>query len=201
MVSRGYGVLAPNIRGSTGYGKSYTHLDDVEKRLDSIKDIEAGAEWLAASGWTDRKKIAVMGGSYGGYATLASLTFHSDRWAAGVSIVGISNLLTFLENTGAYRRKLRASEYGDPERDAEFLRSASPFYHIERIRAPLLVIQGANDPRVPQSESDQIVEALRARGGEVDYLLFPDEGHGVVKLSNRITCWTAVADFLDRHLK
>ncbi len=201
LVSRGYGVLAPNIRGSTGYGKAYTHLDDVEKRLDSIQDIAAGADWLAESGWADRTKIAVMGGSYGGYAALASLVFHPEKWAAGISIVGISNLLTFLQNTGAYRRKLRAAEYGDPERDAEFLRSASPFYHIERIRAPLLVIQGANDPRVPQSESDQIVEAVRTQGGEVEYLLFPDEGHGVVKLSNRIISWTAVADFLDKRLQ
>lgn len=200
LAHRGYGVLAPNIRGSMGYGKAYTHLDDVEKRLDSIQDIAAGADWLAASGWADAKKIAVMGGSYGGYATLAALTFHPDKWAAGVDIVGISNLLTFLKNTSPYRQKLRAAEYGDPDRDADFLHAASPFNFVDRIKAPLLVIQGANDPRVPQSEADQMVAAVRANGGTVDYLLFPDEGHGVVKLSNRITCYTAIADFLDRHL-
>lgn len=200
LVHRGYGVLAPNIRGSTGYGKAYTHKDDVHKRPDAIADVAAGADWLAASGWADRGKIAILGGSYGGYATLAALAFHPERWAAGVSIVGISNLLTFLQNTGAYRRALRISEYGDPERDAEFLRSVSPFYFVDRIRAPLLVIQGANDPRVPQSESDQIVAAIKERNGTVDYLLFPDEGHGVVKLPNRIACWGRVADFLDAHL-
>jgi dipeptidyl aminopeptidase/acylaminoacyl peptidase len=137
LVQRGYAVLAPNIRGSTGYGKAYTHRDDREKRLDAIRDIAAGADWLRASGWAGAGKTAIMGGSYGGYATLASLTFHPDKWAAGVDIVGISNLLTFLRNTGAYRRKLRAAEYGDPERDAEFLRSVSPFHFVDRIRAPI----------------------------------------------------------------
>ena len=201
FVSQGYVVLAPNIRGSTGYGRAYQQKDDVRRRLDSIKDLAAGAEYLKTSGAADPARIAVMGGSYGGYATLACLTFHPELWAAGVDIVGISNFRSFLKNTSVWRTALRASEYGDPVADAEFLDSVSPLNHIEKIRAPLIVIQGANDPRVPQSEADQMVEKLRARQVPVEYLLFPDEGHGVVKLPNRIKAYTAIADFLAKHLQ
>ncbi len=201
FVGQGYVVLAPNIRGSTGYGRAWQQKDDVRRRLDSIKDLAAAAAYLKTSGAADPARIAVMGGSYGGYATLACLTFHPDLWAAGVDIVGISNFRSFLKNTSVWRTALRASEYGDPVADAEFLDSVSPLNHIEKIRAPLMVIQGANDPRVPQSEADQIVESLRARSVPVDYLLFPDEGHGVVKLPNRIRAYTAIAEFLDKHLK
>jgi len=193
-------VLAPNIRGSTGYGKRYHRLDDGRLRADAIKDVAAAAQFLKASGRVDPDRIAGMGGSYGGYMTLAALTFHPDLWAAGVDIVGISNFKSFLKNTGAWRVKLRASEYGDPVADSEFLDSISPLNHVERIRAPLFVIQGANDPRVPKSEADQMVGSLRQRNHPVEYLVFDDEGHGVAKLGNRIKAYTAVAEFLDRHL-
>jgi len=141
-----------------------------------------------------------MGGSYGGVMTLAALTHYPDLWAAGVNIVGIANFETFLENTGAYRRKLRESEYGSLEHDREFFREISPIWHVDKIKAPLFVIHGANDPRVPVGEARQIVDAIKARGGIVEYLEFDDEGHGLVKLPNRIKAYPAVAAFLDRYV-
>ncbi len=197
FVSRGYAVLAPNVRGSTGYGKDYTHMDDVLLRMDSVKDLEYANRWLSERAG----KIAVLGGSYGGYMTLAAVTFQPDRWAAGVDIVGISNFVSFLNNTGSYRRALRVAEYGDPVRDKEFLEKVSPFYHVDQVKAPMLIIQGANDPRVPKSESDQMVASLKAKGLEVEYLLYGDEGHGLAKLANRVDAYTKVVAFLDRTLK
>ena len=201
FLSRGYGVLAPNVRGSTGYGKPYSHLDDVEKRLDAVRDAAFAAEWLKHSGYANPKKIIVMGGSYGGYMTLASLTFHPEIWAAGVDIVGIANFHSFLKNTGAWRVRFRTAEYGDPERDAKLLTEISPLTHVEKISAPLFVIAGANDPRVPKTEADQIVEAVKGKNGVVEYLLFPDEGHGLAKLPNRIRGYTRMAEFLDKYVK
>ncbi len=200
FVRRGFGVFYPNVRGSTGYGKSFSDLDDVGKRLDSVRDLAEGAEWLMAQGYALPGRVAVTGGSYGGYMTLAALAFHPDLWACGVDLVGISNLRTFLANTGSWRRAIRAAEYGDPERDGAVLDAASPIHKVGNIKAPLMVIQGANDPRVPQSEADQMVEAIREAGGSVEYLLFPDEGHGLARLPNRIKGYTQMADFLEKHL-
>jgi cyclophilin family peptidyl-prolyl cis-trans isomerase/dienelactone hydrolase len=194
------GVLAPNVRGSTGYGTDFTHLDDRERRLDSVRDLVEGRNWLISSGIAEDGKVAVLGGSYGGYMTLAALAFHPGLWACGVDIVGISNFRSFIATTGAWRRNMRAAEYGDPDRIGEFLDRVSPLNSAERIVAPLMVIQGKNDPRVPQSEAEQIVAAIRKRGGTVDYLLFPDEGHGLRKLPNRIKGYKAMADFLERFL-
>ena len=201
FLSRGYAILAPNVRGSTGYGKTFTHLDDVRKREDSVKDLAAAAEWLKTQGGADPRRIAVMGGSYGGYMTLAAITLYPDLWAAAVDTVGIANFESFLQRTSGYRRKLREREYGSLERDLEFLRSVSPLHKVDRIRAPLMVIQGKNDPRVPYTEAEQIVKALRDRNAPVDYMLFEDEGHGIVKLSNRLIVYPKVADFLDRYMK
>ncbi|MCA1556971.1 MAG: S9 family peptidase, partial [Acidobacteria bacterium] len=153
FLSRGYGILAPNVRGSTGYGKTFTHLDDVRNREDSVKDLAAAAEWLRTQGGADPRRIAVMGGSYGGYMTLAAITLYPDLWAAAVDTVGIANFESFLKNTSGYRRKLREVEYGSLERDVEYLRSISPLYRTERIRTPLFVIHGKNDPRVPYTEA------------------------------------------------
>ena len=200
FVERGYGVFAPNVRGSTGYGKTYTHLDDVEKRRDAVEDLKHGAEWLIAQGIADPRRLAVLGGSYGGFMVLATLTTHPELWAAGVDIVGIANFVTFLENTGPWRRKLREAEYGSLERDRALLESLSPIHRVERIRAPLLVIHGANDPRVPVGEAEQIVSRLRKRGQPVEYLRFDDEGHGIVKLENKRVAYPAIAEFLDRYL-
>ncbi|MBC8446904.1 MAG: S9 family peptidase [Chloroflexi bacterium] len=200
FIHRGYAVLAPNVRGSTGYGLTYTHLDDVEKRMDSVADLAYAALWLAESGVADPQRIGVMGGSYGGFMVLAALTAYPDLWAAGVDIVGIANFVTFLENTGPWRRHLREAEYGSLAHDRALLESISPLHHVDKIRAPLLVIHGANDPRVPIGEAEQIVEALRARSVPVEYLRYEDEGHGLVKLKNRLDAYPRVAEFLDRHL-
>jgi dipeptidyl aminopeptidase/acylaminoacyl peptidase len=201
FLSRGYAVLAPNVRGSTGYGKTYTHLDDVKLREDSVKDLAAAVEWLKTSGGADPRRIAVMGGSYGGYMTLAAITLYPDLWAAAIEMYGISNFETNLRNTSGYRRKQREREYGTLANDLEFLRSVSPIYKVGRIKAPLLVFQGKNDPRVPYTESEQIVKALRERDAPVEYTLFDDEGHGFVKLSNRLVVYPKIVDFLERHMK
>lgn len=200
FAQRGFLVVAPNVRGSTGYGKRYSHLDDVDKRLDSVRDLAAGAEWLAAQGLADPHRIAVMGGSYGGYLVLAALTERPDLWAAGVDIVGIANFVTFLERTGPWRRRHREAEYGSLERDRALLERLSPLRQVDRIAAPLLVIHGANDPRVPIHEAEQLVASLRQRGQPVEYLRFEDEGHGLVKLDNRLAAYPRMADFLERHL-
>jgi len=197
LLDRCYAVFFPNVRGSTGYGKAYTHLDDVELRMDSVKDIAHAAHWLRGRG---HERVAVMGGSYGGFMVLAALTEYPKLWSAGVDIVGIANIVTFLENTGSYRRALREPEYGSLERDREFLESISPIHKAEKIRAPLMVIHGKNDPRVPVGEAEQIVERVREDGGVVEYLLYEDEGHGLAKLKNRLDAYPKIAAFLDEHL-
>ncbi|HEY6580026.1 MAG TPA: S9 family peptidase [Rubrobacter sp.] len=197
LINRGYAVFFPNVRGSTGYGKAYTHLDDVRLRMDSVRDLAHAAYWLHERG---HERIAVMGGSYGGFMVLAALTEYPDLWTAGVDIVGIANLVTFLANTGSYRRSLREPEYGSLERDREFLESISPIHKAENIAAPLMVVHGKNDPRVPVGEAEQIVDRVRENGGTVDYLLYEDEGHGLAKLKNRLDAYPKIVAFLDAHL-
>jgi len=200
FLSRGYGVLVPNVRGSSGYGKEYLALDNVEKRMDSVADLSHAVKWLATQPNVDTKRIAVYGGSYGGFMVLAALTTYPDLWAAGIDIVGISNFVTFLENTGAYRRSHREGEYGSLEHDREFLTSISPIHQVDKITAPLMVVHGANDPRVPLNEAEQIVAALSARNIPVEFLVYHDEGHGLVKLKNRLDAYPKMADFLDKHI-
>ncbi len=200
LVHQGYAVLAPNVRGSTGYGKAYSALDNVEKRMDSVADLAHLAYWIRERPELDEQRVAVYGGSYGGFMVLSALTTYPELWAAGVDIVGISNFVTFLENTSDYRRSHRESEYGSLARDREFLDRISPNRHLEQIQAPLMVIHGANDPRVPLSEAEQIVEALQERDIPVEFLVFHDEGHGVVKLRNKRVMYPAVASFLQRHV-
>jgi Tol biopolymer transport system component/dienelactone hydrolase len=200
LVSRGYAVAAPNVRGSTGYGKRYEHLDDIEKRLDSVRDLAALHAWLAARPTIDGSRAVVYGRSYGGYMVLAALAFQPDLWAAGIECVGIASLVTFLENTSPYRRAAREREYGSLERDREFLLEASPLTHIDAIRAPLFIQHGRNDPRVPVSESEHIHEVLVEKGVPCELLIFEDEGHTVAKLSNRIETFTRAVAFLDRVL-
>ena len=198
FLARGYAVLAPNVRGSTGYGKDYCHLDDVARRPDAVADLAAAADWLRSRPEVAADRVVVMGQSYGGFMTLAALTTFPERWAAGVDVVGIANWETFFANTGPWRRSTRAAEYGDPERDAALLRELSPLHRADRIVAPLIVLHGRNDPRVPLGEAEQIVAALRERGRDVELLVFDDEGHGLVKRANRVTGYGAVARFLDR---
>ena len=200
LVARGYAVLKPNVRGSTGYGYEYQSLDDVRLRMDSVADLQHAVFWLRESGIADSKRIAVMGGSYGGFMVLSAITTYPDLWAAAVDIVGIANFVTFLENTGPWRRKLREAEYGSLERDREFLEQISPIRHVDRIVAPLFVVHGANDPRVPVGEAEQVVAALRSRNVPVEYMRFEDEGHGLVKRANRLVAYPAIARFLDAYM-
>ena len=200
FLSRGYALFEPNVRGSTGYGRRYTHLDDVEQRMDSVRDIGAALDWLADHGAVDTDRFVAKGGSYGGFMVLASLAEFPDRWAAGVDVVGIANFVTFLENTGSWRRDLREAEYGSLEEDRELLESISPLDRADRIDAPLFVLHGANDPRVPLEEAEQIVSALERRSIPVELLVFEDEGHGIAKLENQIEAYTRVVEFLEEHV-
>jgi dipeptidyl aminopeptidase/acylaminoacyl peptidase len=201
LVASGFAVIAPNVRGSTGYGKRYQHLDDVDKRLDSVADLAAVHDWVATQPDLDETRAALHGGSYGGYMVLAGLAFQPERWAAGVDVVGISSLVSFLENTSSWRRRFREREYGSLSDDHDLLVAASPITHIDRMRAPLFIVHGANDPRVPLSEAEQIHAALTARGVRCELAVYHDEGHGLAKLVNRIDAYPRVVAFLREVLE
>jgi dipeptidyl aminopeptidase/acylaminoacyl peptidase len=194
----GFAVIAPNVRGSSGYGRTYMALDNGVLREDAVKDVGAMLVWIALQKGFDGKHVVVAGGSYGGYLSLATLVNYSDRLRGGVDVSGIADFVSFLTNTAPYRQDQRRAEYGD-ERDLEmrsFLRRISPLTNADRITRPLLVVHGKNDPRVPLSEAEQIVNKLRARGGEVWYLLAADEGHGYRKKQNRDAYYETFAQFL-----
>jgi dipeptidyl aminopeptidase/acylaminoacyl peptidase len=201
LVSRGYAIAAPNVRGSSGYGKRYEHLDDVELRLDSVRDLAALHAWLAARPEIDGSRAAVYGRSYGGYMVLAALAFQPELWAAGVEFVGISNLATFLENTSDYRRAAREREYGSLERDRDFLERASPANSVDAIRAPLFIEHGRNDPRVPVGESEHIHRLLTEKRIRCDLVVYEDEGHTIEKLGNRLDAFGRAVAFLDEVLQ
>ena len=197
LLSRGYAVAAPNVRGSTGYGKRYEHLDDVRLRLDSVRDLSSLHDWLGTRRRLDAASAVLYGRSYGGYMVLAGLAFQPERWAAGIECVGISNFVTFLENTAPWRRAVREPEYGTLERDREFLIEASPITHVDRIRAPLFIQHGANDPRVPLEETEQIHRVLTEKGIRCELLVHEDEGHMIGKLENRVQTFERAVAFLD----
>ncbi len=199
LLASGYAVVVPNVRGSTGYGKRYASLDDTTKRLDSVKDLAAVHGALASLGF-DESRAVLWGGSYGGYMVLAGLAFQPELWAAGVDIVGVSDLISFLENTSAYRRAFREREYGSLEDDREFLAHASPLRHADQIRAPLFVIHGRNDPRVPVTEAEQLVAIVTARGIRCELTIYEDEGHGLARLENRLDAYPRAVAFLDEVL-
>ncbi|HVP69088.1 MAG TPA: alpha/beta fold hydrolase [Anaeromyxobacteraceae bacterium] len=202
LVEGGIAVLLPNVRGSSGYGKAYEAADDGARREDALQDIGATLDFIASQPDLDASRVAAYGGSYGGFMSLATVAFYPDRVRSAVDVVGISSIPTFLESTASYRRDLRRAEYGD-ERDPAVRavqERISPLYRAEGIRASLYVIQGHNDPRVPQSEAEQIVAALRRRGGEVWYLLALDEGHGFQKRDNRDVAFVTAVLFLERTL-
>lgn len=201
LVAHGFAVIAPNIRGSTGYGRTYEHLDDGRKRLDAVADLAAMHDWVASTDDLDPDRVALYGGSYGGYLVLAGLTMQPDRWAAGVDVVGISSLVTFLENTAPWRRKFREREYGSLEHDRDFLLEASPMSHIDAIRAPLFIVHGANDPRVPLGEAEQIHAIVEGKGLRTELLVYEDEGHGLAKLRNRLDAYPRVVSFLEDVLR
>jgi dipeptidyl aminopeptidase/acylaminoacyl peptidase len=199
LALAGFDVLVPNVRGSSGYGKRWVSLDDVELRLDSVADLGAIHDWLPTVG-LDPERTSLWGGSYGGYMVLAGVSMQPERWAAGVDIVGMSSLVTFLENTSDYRRAIREREYGTLAEDRAFLEKASPITYLDDIVAPLFVIHGANDPRVPLSEAEQIKAALDGKGIPCELRVYDDEGHGLSKRANRIDAYPAAIDFLHAHL-
>lgn len=200
LLLHGYGILAPNVRGSEGYGREYMTLDNHRKRLDSIEDYKAAADFLIENGYSRKGKLGIKGGSYGGYATMASISEHPDYWGAAYSSIGISNFKTFLLNTDEYRRAIREAEYGSLS-DSIWLESISPISRVNRITAPLLLVHGGNDPRVPVSETRQIFHAIKEQGGLVDTLIFSDEGHGTAKRANAIAKYRKMVDFFDKYLK
>jgi dipeptidyl aminopeptidase/acylaminoacyl peptidase len=196
----GYGLLRVNPRGSSGYGKEYMALDDYKKRVNSLKDYKAAVDWLIAENYTEAGKLGIYGGSYGGYVTLGMITEYPELFSAAIDIVGISNFVSFLENTAPSRRSVREIEYG-PLTDRPFLESISPLNKADRVRTPLLVIHGENDPRVPVSEARQMLSAVAKNGTPVDSLIFPDEGHGASKRVNVIAQYRKMVDFFDTYLK
>ncbi|MGG0789346.1 S9 family peptidase [Peribacillus simplex] len=196
----GYAVITPNVRGSTGYGKTYTHLDDVRKRMDSVRDLVSLVDWLKKEGCADPNRVAIMGGSYGGFMVLAAISHYPELWSAAIDLVGISSFRTFLKKTSPWRRKLREVEYGTIEKDGNFYDLIDPLKLADRITSPLMVLHGSNDPRVPIEESEQIVNKLIARNHPVKFICFENEGHSIVKLNNKITAYTAIAHFLNQYI-
>jgi len=196
----GVAVLEPNVRGSSGYGKTFLKLDDGRLREDSVKDMGSAIDWMATQPELDAGKVIVSGGSYGGYMALAASVRLADRIAGAASTVGISNFVTFLERTESYRRDLRRAEYGDEREPAmrEFLTSISPLNLSDNITKPLLVIQGKNDPRVPWTESEQIVRRLQSRGKPVWYLLAANEGHGFARRENADYQFATLIKFIEQ---
>jgi len=200
LLSRGIGVLAPNIRGSTGYGKRYQKLIHRDWGGAELKDIEHAAKYALSLEWVDPGRIGVFGGSFGGFATLSAVSRLPDYWAAAVDIVGPSNLVTFARAVPPFWRRFMEKWVGDPEKDHDFLMERSPVTYVDQIKAPLFIIQGANDPRVVKAESDQIVEKLRSRGVDVRYDVYQDEGHGFTKRQNELKAWRDTAEFFEHHL-
>ncbi len=201
LVSEGYVVFKPNIRGSSGYSRAYMQADNQRNRWVSLKDGYYANLFLRSLDYVDPDRIYALGGSYGGYMTLAMLTFFPDAWAGGVDVVGISDLISFLRNTGPWRRELRMREYGHPDRDKLFLMQVSPVYHVEQVKAPLLIVHGANDPRVPEEQALNMYQALREYRKPVKLLLFEDEGHGIRKFKNRLRYYQELLKFLREGIK
>jgi dipeptidyl aminopeptidase/acylaminoacyl peptidase len=200
LLRRGIGVFAPNVRGSSGFGKRFVNLDNGALRFDGVRDIRASADYLTASGAADPRRLGVMGGSYGGYMTMAALTEYPDLFAAGVNLFGVVNFETFFAHTEPWMARISTVEYGDPATQADLLRSLSPIHKLDRIRAALMVQHGRNDTNVPVVEAEQIVEDLRRRGVPVEYLLFPDEGHGWRKIGNRVRSTVETVRFFAQNL-
>ncbi|MBL8134731.1 MAG: S9 family peptidase [Anaerolineae bacterium] len=197
LASRGYAVLAPNIRGSTGYGQTYQKLIHRDWGGAELGDIRQAAEWLRAQPWVDAERMIVFGGSFGGFATLSAVTRLPEYWALGVDIVGPSNLITFVRSVPPHWRSFTRDWVGDPEEDRDMLIERSPITHVDAIRVPLLVIQGANDPRVVQAESDQMVERIRQNGGDVTYYIDPEEGHGTTRRANTLKWYQMIVDTIE----
>ncbi len=200
FLQYGYAILAPNVRGSRGFGTTYMNLDNTTRRMDAVKDLAHAVYWLRDQRKGDPARIAVYGGSYGGFMSLAAVTHYPELFAAGIDVCGTSNWVTFLEHTGSYRRAHREAEYGNLRDHRAFLEEISPIHHVDRIRCPMMVIHGANDPRVPIGEAEQIVSALRRRKVPVEYLRYEDEGHGLWKHKNRLDAYPKLVAFLNKFV-
>lgn len=204
LANRGYAVLSVNYRGSTGFGKKFLHAGDREWAAKMHDDLIDAVNWAVQQGIADPKQVAIYGGSYGGYAALVGATYTPDTFACAISVVGPSNLITLLKSIPPYwepMKKLFTVRVGDIDKEEEFLKSRSPLFKANQIRIPMMIAQGANDPRVKQAESEQIVEAIRKAGKPVEYLLFSDEGHGFARPENRLKFMAAAEEFLSKHLK
>jgi dipeptidyl aminopeptidase/acylaminoacyl peptidase len=201
FLGQGYAWVEPNVRGSTGFGRAYEAADNGHQRLDAFKDIETTGRWAAAQPWADKDRVVVFGGSYGGYTVLVALTRYPDIWRAGVDLFGVASLKTFMSTTSGFIREIFLLEFGDPDQDAAFLDSISPLRDADKIVDPLFVYAGANDPRVPRSESDLIVKALRGRSVPVEYMVAANEGHSLSHRENIVGFLARSARFLENHMK
>jgi dipeptidyl aminopeptidase/acylaminoacyl peptidase len=200
LLARGIAVLAPNVRGSSGFGKKFVNLDNGALRENAIRDIKASVDYVVKAGVADPRRIGIMGGSYGGYMVMAGLIEYPELFAAGANLFGIVNFETFFKNTQPWMAAISKIEYGNPETEAEMLRKLSPIHRIDRIKSPTIVLHGANDTNVPVIEAEQVVESLKRRNVPVEYILFADEGHGWRKTPNRIRSAVAIVQFFETHL-
>ena len=200
LLAQGIAVLDVNVRGSSGFGKRFVNLDNGALRVDGIRDIEASWNYVVESGVADPERVGIMGGSYGGYMTMAGLTRYPELFAAGVNLFGVVNFETFFAQTEPWMAAISKVEYGDPDTQREMLRELSPIHRIDRVKAPTLVLHGANDTNVPVVEAEQVVDSLKARGVPVEYVLFPDEGHGFRKTANRVTAVVSLVEWFVEHL-
>ena len=201
LLARGIAVFVPNVRGSSGFGKKFVNLDNGALRVNGVKDITACVDKVVAMKVADPKRIGIMGGSYGGYMVMAGLTEFPDRFAAGANLFGVVNFETFFANTEPWMAAISTVEYGDPNTQADMLKSLSPIHKVDRVKAPTIVLHGANDTNVPVVEAEQVVESLKKRGIPVEYILFPDEGHGWDKEVNKVRSTVAIVEWFERYLK
>ena len=200
LLAQGIAVFAPNVRGSSGFGLRFVNLDNGALRFHAIQDIASTAQFLIESGLADPGRLGIMGGSYGGYMTMAGLAHYPDLFAAGVNLYGVVNFKTFFELTEPWMASISKIEYGDPETEGDLLDALSPIHKLDRVTAPTLVLHGANDTNVPVHEAEQVVAALRARDVPVEYILFPDEGHGFANERNRVRAAAAIVNWFAKTL-
>ena len=200
LLARGIGVFAPNVRGSSGFGKRFVNLDNGALRTNGVRDIRACVEYLTSNRIADPKRIGIVGGSYGGYMTMAGLAEYPELFAAGVNLFGVVNFESFFKHTEPWMAAISTVEYGNPATEAELLRRLSPLNRVDRVTAPTLVLHGANDTNVPVIEAEQIVASLERRGVPVEYVLFPDEGHGWRKTANRVRSTLQIVRWFERYL-
>jgi dipeptidyl aminopeptidase/acylaminoacyl peptidase len=201
LLMEGIAVLAPNVRGSSGFGKRFVNLDNGELRVNAAKDIKSSADYLITNKIGDPRRLGIMGGSYGGYMTMAGLTEYPDLFKAGADLFGVVNFETFFANTEPWMAAISTVEYGDPKTQADMLRRLSPIHKVDQVKAATIVLHGANDTNVPVVEAEQVVNNLKQRGVPVEYVLFPDEGHGWRKVSNRIRSTVEITRWFVKYLE